>query len=97
MPGLTDVEEVHGGAEYTLALRSDGPPDPPDTDPPTAPGQPSGSSTTPGTIALTWSASVDNVSTTLTYRVFRDGVVSAGTVTSAASVVGFTDAGLQAG
>ena len=94
--GLTDVEEVHGGAEYTLALRSDGPPPPPDTDPPTAPGQPSGTSSSPGTIALTWSAAADNVSTTLTYHVFRDGL-SAGAVTSAGPVVGFTDVGLQAG
>jgi hypothetical protein len=91
--GLTGVVEVHGGAEYSLALVSDGPPD---TTPPTAPGQPSGSSTAPGTISLSWAAAADDVSSTLTYRVFRDGM-SAGSVSSSEATVTFTDTGLPPG
>ena len=89
--GLSGVVEVHGGAEYSLALVSDGPPD---TGPPTAPGQPSGVSTAPGSVALTWAAASDDVSTSLTYHVFRDGM-PAGSVSSSAATVAFTDTGLQ--
>ena len=89
--GLSGVVEVHGGAEYSLALVSDGPPD---TGPPTAPGQPIGSSTAPRSIALTWAAASDDVSSSLTYHVFRDGM-PAGSVSSSAATVAFTDTGLQ--
>ena len=89
--GLTGVVDVHGGAEYSLAHRVDGPSD---TTPPTAPGQPSGSSSSPGTIDLTWAAASDDVSTSLLYRIFRDGTL-AGSVTSASSSVSFSDTGLQ--
>ena len=91
--GLSGVIDVHGGAEYTLALVADGPPD---TDPPTAPGQPIGASNTPGSIALTWAAADDDVSSTLTYRIFRDGV-QAGSISSSSATVAFTDTGLLPG
>jgi alpha-tubulin suppressor-like RCC1 family protein len=89
--GLTNAVDVHGGAEYSMALRVDGPPD---TTPPTPPGQPSGSSSSPGTIDLSWAAALDDVSTTLLYRIFRDGVL-AGSTTSSSASVSFTDSGLQ--
>jgi hypothetical protein len=66
--------------------------------PPTAPGKPSGSSTAPGSIGLSWAAADDDVATTLTYRVYRDGGPTAvGTVVSGAAMVGFTDTGLAPG
>jgi len=91
--GLSGVIDVHGGAEYTLALVADGPSD---TDPPTAPGQPIGASNTPGSIALTWAAADDDVSSTLTYRIFRDGG-QAGSISSSSATVAFTDTGLLPG
>ncbi len=48
---------------------------PPDTTPPTTPGQPSGNSPSPGTIQISWAASTDPAPASLpiTYRVYRDG------------------------
>jgi hypothetical protein len=65
-----------------------------DTDPPTAPGAPNGSSPSPGTISIAWSASQD-ASTPITYRVYRDG----DTTNAIASTIGttFTDTGLAPG
>jgi hypothetical protein len=70
-----------------------------DVVPPSVPGQPSGSSSSPTTIDLSWAASTDNVSSQLTYRIFRDGGASpVGTVTSSSTtMVSFTDTGLAAG
>lgn len=72
---------------------------PPDTEPPTVPGQPAGLSTTPGTIDLTWAASDDDIATALTYDVYRDGGASpVGSVISASTTtVAFTDGGLAGG
>ena len=71
----------------------------PDVDPPSQPGKPSGSSSTPSTIQLTWGASLDAVDTTLTYRVYRDGGPSpVGQVTSSSTTtVSFSDTGLDPG
>ncbi|MGH2596343.1 MAG: RCC1 repeat-containing protein [Actinomycetota bacterium] len=89
--GLSGVIDLSGGQGYTVALAAPGPPD---TTPPTQPGKPSGSSNTPGSIALAWAASSDDTSTQITYQVFRDGGL-AGTVMSASTTtVGFTDTGL---
>ena len=89
--GLTDAVEVHGGQDYSIALTVQGTPD---MTPPTQPGQPSGQSTVPGSITLSWAASHDDVSSTLTYRVFRDGVFAGSTSSSSTSSVSFTDSGL---
>jgi hypothetical protein len=76
-----------------------GTPPAPDTQPPTTPGQPIGSSVVPGSIDLTWQASDDDVAATLTYRVYRDGQATpVGTLASAStSTVSFRDTGLGAG
>ena len=49
-----------------------------DHESPTAPGTPSATSNVAGQVSVTWPASTDNIATTLSYQVFRDGV-SAGT------------------
>ena len=68
----------------------------PDTTPPTQPGTPSGISNNPNSIDLTWGASTDEGSSTITYRIQRDGV-QVGTVSSSSTtLVGFTDLGLIA-
>jgi hypothetical protein len=68
---------------------------PTDTTSPSAPGQPGGVSNSSTTIDLTWAASTDDVSGTLTYRVLRDGA-QVGYVTSASTTtVQFQDTGLD--
>jgi hypothetical protein len=67
-----------------------------DITPPSRPGKPTGQSTSPGTIDLTWARSTDNVSTTLTYHVFRDGT-EVGSVNSSQATVSFKDTGLAGG
>jgi hypothetical protein len=71
----------------------------PDTSPPTAPGRPAGQSNAPGAITLSWPASSDDVATTLSYSIYRDGgTVPVGTVSSASTTtVSFTDSGLVGG
>lgn len=71
----------------------------PDMEPPSVPGQPTGQSSAPGSIDLTWPASDDDIATSLSYRVYRDGGSTAiGTVSSASSTtVSFTDSGLLGG
>jgi alpha-tubulin suppressor-like RCC1 family protein len=92
--GLTDAVEAHGGQDYSVALAESSSAD---TQAPTPPGKPSGQSTSAGSISLTWAASTDDVSASLTYRVFRDGVL-ARTVTSASTTtVSTTDTNLAAG
>jgi alpha-tubulin suppressor-like RCC1 family protein len=89
--GLSGVVDLSGGQGYTVALASPGPPD---TTPPSQPGKPSGSSNAPGSIDLSWAASVDDVSSAVTYQILRDGS-PAGSITSASTTtVGFTDVGL---
>ena len=70
-----------------------------DTHAPTAPGMPSGASTVPGTIDLTWAAATDDLASNLLYRVFRDGASNpVGTVSSASTgTVTFRDTGLTPG
>ena len=65
-----------------------------DTDPPSAPGTPTGSSASTGTITINWAASTD-ASPPITYKVYRDGdlVNAVGTTTSTT----FTDTNLAPG
>jgi hypothetical protein len=64
-----------------------------ETDPPTTPGTPTGSSPTPGTISIQWAPSAD-ASPPITYRVYRDhGSSPIGTTTSTA----FSESGLASG
>lgn len=65
----------------------------PDTTPPTTPGQPSGSSTAPGTIQIGWAASTD-ASPPITYRVYRDG---GATPIGSTTDTTYTDTGLAPG
>ena len=71
----------------------------PDTSPPTPPGKPTGQSNAPGAITLTWPASSDDLATTLSYSIYRDGAAaSIGTVSSSSTTtVSFTDTGLAGG
>ena len=71
---------------------------PPDTTPPSAPGQPTGSSAAAGSIDLSWAAATDPDNASLTYRVYRDGGnTPVGSFSSAEPVVSFTDTGLAPG
>jgi hypothetical protein len=71
----------------------------PDTEPPTVPGKPVGTSAVAGEIALSWAASTDDRATTIAYGVYRDGGESPiGSVDSSSSTtVGYTDRGLAPG
>ena len=64
---------------------------------PTVPGKASGVSNSTSSIDLTWAASTDNVSTTLDYHVFRDGVDIATVPSASTTTVSYTDAGLDGG
>lgn len=70
-----------------------------DTSPPSVPGRPTGVSNSIDSIALTWSASADDMAQALTYDVYRDsGSVPVGSVVSASTAtIGFTDQGLTTG
>ncbi len=72
---------------------------PPDTTPPSIPGKPAGTSVSSSSIDLTWGASTDAVSSTLTYRIYRDAnPTPIGQVASnSTGVVTFTDVSLAAG
>lgn len=64
-----------------------------DTYPPTVPGQPTGSSSSPGAVAIQWPASQD-ASPPITYRIYRDHV---GTPIATTSTTSFTETGLVPG
>jgi alpha-tubulin suppressor-like RCC1 family protein len=68
-----------------------------DTTPPTQPGKPSGQSLAQGTINLSWGASHDDVSATLTYRIFRDGALAGSVNSASVTTVSFADTGLAPG
>ena len=70
-----------------------------DTSPPSVPGKPTGVSSSPTSIGMTWAASADDMAQALTYRVYRDGgSVPVGSIVSASTTtIGFTDQGLIAG
>ena len=76
-------------------------PDQVDSQAPSAPGTPTGVSTSPGSIDLTWGAAVDDQASTLIYRVYRDtkttpvGVPAA--VPRPLGSVSFRDTGLSSG
>jgi hypothetical protein len=69
----------------------------PDTSPPTAPGKPTGQSNALGSIMLTWQASTDDLATTLSYSIERDGAVVGTVSSSSTTTVSFTDTGLVGG
>jgi len=66
---------------------------------PDAPGKPTGVSSAPGTIDLSWAASHDDQASTLTYRIYRDGAVTPTATISSASTgtVTWRDSGLTGG
>jgi hypothetical protein len=70
-----------------------------DTLAPSRPGKPTGTSNSTDSIDLTWAASTDNRSTTITYRVYRDGDPTpiASVTSSSTTTVSFTDTGLEPG
>ncbi len=65
-----------------------------DSDPPTVPGKPSGVSNSSSAIDLTWAASTDDLSTSLTYQVRRDGTQVGTFASSSTTTVSYTDTGL---
>ena len=67
-----------------------------DVQPPTTPGTPTGTSNGFTSVDLSWPGSTDNVSTTVQYRIFRDGAFIASTASSA-STVSYRDVGLTPG
>jgi alpha-tubulin suppressor-like RCC1 family protein len=69
----------------------------PDTMAPTTPGQPTGTSNSSTTIDLTWAASQDDRSTTITYVVRRDGAQLAPITSASTTTVSFQDTGLTPG
>ena len=68
-----------------------------DTFAPSKPGTPSGSSSTFDSIDISWGASTDNFGSSLTYRVYRDGVQIDQVASSSTGTVSYTDTGLPAG
>jgi alpha-tubulin suppressor-like RCC1 family protein len=92
VPGVSNAVDAGGGRNYSVVLESGAP----DTVAPSAPGQPVGTSPGAGRVDLTFGAATDDIATTLTYQVWRhDGAVTtlAGTVSTAANPVTFTDKG----
>jgi hypothetical protein len=73
--------------------------DPGDTQRPTTPGRATGGSNSPGSIDITWAASTDDLTTSLTYYVYRDwDPTPVGSVVSASTgTVSFTDQGRSPG
>lgn len=68
-----------------------------DTFAPSVPGVPTGTSSDFGSIDLSWAASSDNLSSALTYHVFRDGIEVDQVVSSSTTTVGYHDGGLEPG
>ena len=68
-----------------------------DTFAPSKPGTPTGSSSTFDSIDISWGASTDNFGSSLTYRVYRDGVQIDQVASSSTGTVSYTDIGLPAG
>ena len=67
-----------------------------DFTPPTTPGKPTGMSNGYTTTDLTWPGSMDNVSTTIQYRIYRDGALVT-TMASSASTLNYQVTGLTPG
>jgi chitodextrinase len=63
-----------------------------ETDPPTQPGKPTGSSTSSDSISISWASSTD-ASLPITYRIYRDGAGPVATTTATS----FNDTGLAPG
>jgi hypothetical protein len=63
--------------------------------PPTTPGTPVASADSPSSVKLMWTASTDNVATSIIYNVYRDGgTTPIAQLTSSAATVSFTDTNL---
>ncbi|MGE3587483.1 MAG: hypothetical protein AB7L17_07145 [Ilumatobacteraceae bacterium] len=96
--GLTGIVAAQGGRGMTIFLPGTPTAPDPDVTPPSAPGQPSGTSTVAGRADLTWARATDDRATSLTYTVFRDGgSTPVGQVTSSAATVSFSETGLAPG
>ncbi len=93
VPGVSDVAILHGGQNFSAALSSVEASD----EPPSRPGKPAGSSTTAGEIDLAWAASTDDESSTLTYRIFRDGAFVDTVVSASQNQVTYTDGPITPG
>lgn len=96
--GLTGAAEVSAGRDHTLALVPAVVTEP-DLTPPSAPGTPTGQSNSSSTINLSWTASTDNVSTSLRYQVFEDSETNqvAELTSSSTTSVSYLRSGLAAG
>jgi Glycosyl hydrolase family 26 len=66
-----------------------------DTSPPSTPGRPAGTSNSSTTIDLSWNASIDDQSASITYRVSRDGAQVGVLTSGSTTTVQFQDTGLQ--
>ena len=99
LTALTGIVAAQGGRGMTIFLPGQpSPPPDPDVTAPTAPGQPTGTSTVAGRADLTWPAATDDRATTLTYRIYRDGGTTAiGQVVSSSANPTFSDLGLASG
>ncbi|MBI5087597.1 MAG: hypothetical protein HZB15_01640 [Actinobacteria bacterium] len=96
--GLTGIIAAQGGRGMTIFLPGTPAPPDPDVTPPSAPGQPTGTSTVAGRADLTWARATDDRATSLVYSVYRDGgVTPVGQVTSSAATVTFSESGLAPG
>ena len=96
VPGVANAVDAGGGWNYAVVLEAG----PSDTVAPSAPGQPVATSTVGGRVDLGWAAAADDQAATLTYRVWRHdagGAVLAGSISSAADPVTFTDTGATEG
>ena len=91
-PGI-DGRDWRTNAMFTLPQAA------PDATPPSTPGKPTGTSISSTSIDLTWAASTDNESASITYNVYRDaGSVAVGQVVSTSTdVVTYKDTGLTPG
>jgi hypothetical protein len=87
-----------GGVPGTGSVDCEGGPEP-DVEPPTTPGTPTGTSTTPGTIDLTWTASSDDRALEIDYLLYRNGgPTPIATISSSSSTtVAYSDSGLVGG
>lgn len=102
LAGIEDrfgLPRINGAVGATPLPLGSGTLPPPDTDPPSVPGTPAGTSASSNSIDLTWGASTDNVSSTLTYGIYRDGNPTpiGHVMSNSTGVVIFTDVGLAAG
>jgi alpha-tubulin suppressor-like RCC1 family protein len=100
LAGLSGIVAAQGGRGMTIFLPGAATPPDPDVTPPTAPQQPTVTSTVAGRADLVWVGATDDLATLLTYTVYRDGdTTPIGQVVASTSAfnVSFSDTGLQPG